>query len=257
MSRVLLSSVGTTYAVDGAVLVEEADLSLHAGEVVALVGPNGAGKTTLLRLLAGDLTPGHGEVRIDGRRLASVRPRDLARLRAMLPHHTVLQFAFRVLDVVMMGRYPHREATRSEDEAAVASAMAAADVGFLAERLFTTLSGGEQARSSLARVLAQETPVVLLDEPSASLDIRHQELVMGVLRGLAAGGAGVLTVLHDLNLAARHADRVGVMDRARLVEVGPTAEVLRADLLSAVYGHPVAVVPHPYADCPLVLPLSP
>jgi iron complex transport system ATP-binding protein len=104
--------------------------------------------------------------------------------------------------------------------------------------------------------LAQEAGIVLLDEPSASLDIRHQELVIEVLRGLAAEGAGVMAVLHDLNLAARHVDRVGVMAEGRIVEIGPTTKVLRSNLLTEVYGHPVEVVPHPRMDCPLVLPLS-
>ena len=132
----------------------------------------------------------------------------------------------------------------------------AADTAHLRERLFPTLSGGEQTRVSFARVLAQEAGIVLLDEPSASLDIRHQELVMGVLRGLAAEGAGVMAVLHDLNLAARHVDRVGMMAGGRIVEIGPTTEVLRSDLLTDVYGHPVEVVSHPHMVCPLVLPLS-
>jgi len=251
----VLQAVGVGFKVDDAVLLDGVDIEVHAGEVLGIVGPNGAGKSTLLRILAGEAAPTAGEVNLDGRPVGSYRPMDLAKRRAVLPQHTVLQFAFRVLDVVMMGRYPHREATPPEDEASVTSAMERADIGHLRERLFPTLSGGEQARVAFARVLTQETPIVLLDEPSASLDVRHQELVMTVLRSLADEGGAVVAVLHDLNLAARHADRIGVMMGGRMVEVGPTADVLRPDLLSEVYGHPVDVMEHPHFDCPLVLPL--
>ncbi|MCJ7727005.1 MAG: heme ABC transporter ATP-binding protein [Acidimicrobiia bacterium] len=255
MSGPTLSARGVGYRVDDAVLVDGVDLEVRSGEVLGIVGPNGAGKSTLIKMLAGEIVPSTGEVRLDGKEIGEYRPVDLAKHRAVLPQSTVLQFAFRVLDVVMMGRYPHREATPLEDEASVAAAMEKADVGHLEERLFPTLSGGEQARVSFARVLAQETRVVLLDEPSASLDVRHQELVMAVLRAMASDGCAIAAVLHDLNLAARHADRVAVMSGGRLVEVGPTSQVIRSDLLSEVYRHPVAVVPHPQMDCPLVLPL--
>lgn len=255
MSAGAIEAEGVGFEIDGAVLVDDVDLRVVPGEVLGVVGPNGAGKSTLIRLLAGELRPNRGLVRLDGRAIGEYRPLELARHRAVLPQQTVLQFAFRVLDVVLMGRYPHSEATPVEDAAVVASALDGTDTTHLRDRLYPTLSGGEQTRVSLARVLAQETGTLLLDEPSASLDIRHQELVMGVLRSLAGRGTAVAAVLHDLNLAARHADRVAVMAEGRVVDVGPTAEILRADLLSDVYEHPVAVVPHPRLDCPLVLPL--
>ncbi|MCB2223808.1 MAG: heme ABC transporter ATP-binding protein [Actinobacteria bacterium] len=251
----VLRAAGVTFRAGDTALVDAVDLDLDPGEVLGIVGPNGAGKSTLLGLLAGDLVPDEGEVLLDGRPVGAHRPLELARRRAVLPQSTVLQFAFRVLEVVMMGRYPHREATPADDDASVEAAMARADIGHLRHRMFPTLSGGERARASFARVLAQDSPIVLLDEPSASLDVRHQELVMSVLRSLADAGGSVAAILHDLNLAARHADRVAVMSGGKVVEAGPTAEVLRADLLTAVYQHPVAVVPHPELDCPLVLPL--
>jgi len=180
----------------------------------------------------------------------------LARRRALLPQHTLLQFAFRALDVVLMGRYPHRDSSAEEDRATADLAMEGTDTTHLATRLYPTLSGGAQTRVSFARVLAQETPVVMLDEPTVSLDLRHQELVMGLLRSLAGEGAAIIVVLHDLNLAARYADRVALMSRGRLAALAPTREVLRAELLSDVYQHPVMVVPHPHLDCPLVLPVG-
>ena len=163
MSEAILRAVGVGYRVDDAVLVDSADLDIRRGEVLGIVGPNGAGKSTLVSLLAGELDPVAGEVLLDGRPVGEFRPLELAQRRAVLPQGTVLQFAFRVLDVVMMGRYPHREATPGEDEAAVAAAMGSADVNHLSERLFPTLSGGEQARVAFARVLAQATEIVLLD----------------------------------------------------------------------------------------------
>jgi iron complex transport system ATP-binding protein len=256
MSPGAMRAIGLGFEIDGAVLVDGVDLDILPGEILGIVGPNGAGKSTLIRLLAGELRPTHGEVHVDGTQIGEYRQLELARRRAVLPQQTILQFAFRVLDVVMMGRYPHPEATSGENEAVVADALERSDTTHLRERLFPTLSGGEQTRVSFGRVLAQETGTLLLDEPSASLDIRHQELVMGVIRSLASEGTAVAAVLHDLNLAARHADRVAVMAGGRIVDIGPTAEILRADLLSEVYEHPVAVVPHPRLDCPLVLPLS-
>jgi iron complex transport system ATP-binding protein len=256
MSGPVLTAEGISLRVDGATLVDDVTLSVSGGELVGVTGPNGAGKTSLLRVLAGEVPPSAGRVTLGGVPLASLRPLELARRRALLPQHTLLQFAFRALDVVLMGRYPHRRSSVEEDMSAAGSAMEETDTSHLAARLYPTLSGGEQTRVSFARVLAQETPVVMLDEPTVSLDLRHQELVMGVLRSLAGEGAAIIAVLNDLNLAARYADRVALMDRGRLAALAPTREVLRAGLLSEVYRHPVAVVPHPYLDCPLVVPVG-
>lgn len=256
MNGPILAAEGLVLRVEGATLVDGVTLALAAGEVLGVVGPNGAGKTSLLRLLAGEATPSAGRVTLGGMPLDSFRPLELAQRRALLPQHTLLQFAFRALDVVLMGRYPHRRSSAEEDREAVRLAMERTDTTHLAARLYPTLSGGEQTRVSFARVLAQETPVILLDEPTVSLDLRHQELVMGLLRSLAQEGAAVTVVLHDLNVASRYADRVALMHRGRLAALAPTRDVLQAELLSEVYEHPVAVIPHPYLDCPLVLPAS-
>ncbi len=252
----VLEGRGLTMVIDGSVLVDGVDLAVMPGEVLAVLGPNGAGKSTLLRMLAGEQDPTSGEVLIDGRPISTFRPARLALRRAVLPQHTMLQFAFRALDVVMMGRYPHRESTAEHDQAVAIRAMDETDTGHLAVRTYPTLSGGEQTRVALARVLAQESPIVMLDEPTGSLDLRHQELVMATLRALASEGAAVLAVLHDLNLAARYADRVALMSRGTLRATAPTSEVMRPALLSEVYAHPVGVMPHPYFDCPFVFPLT-
>jgi iron complex transport system ATP-binding protein len=251
----MLEAESVSYRAGAATLVDGVSLALARGEVLALVGPHDAGKSTLLRLLAGDLAPAEGRVLLDGRPLSSYRPGDLARLRSVMPQQTVLQFAFSAREVVMMGRAPRlRGGETAADWAVVEACLARTDSLALAERSYLTLSGGEQQRVTLARVLAQETPILLLDEPTASLDLRHQELVMGVAREAAAGGAAVLAVLHDLNLAAAHADRVAVLSRGRLAALGPPREVFTEGLLGEVFEYPVVVLPHPLGDYPLIVP---
>ena len=252
----VLEAREVSYRAGSALLVDGVSLALAPGEVLALVGPNGAGKSTLLRLLAGDLTSSSGEVLLDGRPLASYGPRELALRRAVMPQQTVLQFAFTAREVVLMGRSPHlRGAEREHDFAVAHACMMRTDSAQFAGRAYPTLSTGEQQRVTLARVLAQQTPILLLDEPTSSLDIRHQEMVMQIAREAAEEGAAVLAVLHDLNLAAAYADRIAVLRRGRLVAAGAPADVLTGELLSDVFEHPILVTPHPVRPCPLVVPL--
>lgn len=234
-------------------LLRDVSLTLEPGEVLALVGPNGAGKSTLLRVLAGDLTPTNGKATISGRAIGSYPPRELALLRAVLPQQTVLQFAFTVREVVEMGRGPR---VVGQNDPAVIESLRRTDALHLADRIYPSLSGGEQARVTLARVLAQETPVLLLDEPTAALDLHHQQLVMDIAREMAAAGASVLVILHDLNLAAANADRIGVMRDGYLVKIGSPWDTMKEDLLSDVFSCPIAVTAHPTRSCPLVIPLA-
>ena len=237
-------------------LLRDVDLVVSPGEVVALVGPNGAGKSTLLRLLAGDEPPTTGRVLLDGRPVDAYRPRDLALRRAVLPQQAVVQFAFTAREIVEMGRAPHRDRD-GEGEAVVARALARTEAAHLADRIYPSLSVGEQGRVSLARVLAQQAPILLLDEPTAALDLRHQGLVMALGRELAQAGGTIVVVLHDLNLAAGFADRVVVLNAGRIAGAGSPAETLTEPLLSDVFACPIAVVPHPVRGGPLVLPLPP
>ncbi|WP_236683053.1 heme ABC transporter ATP-binding protein [Demequina globuliformis] len=245
---------GVTVTIGEATLVRDVSLDVRHGEVLALVGPNGAGKSTLLGVMAGDRTPSSGEVLCDGRPVAQWSAVDLARHRAVLTQDNQVAFPFRVHEVVEMGRAPWRDASAAEDVEAIARAMAEADVTHLAERTFTSLSGGERARVSLARVLAQRTQAVLLDEPTAALDLKHQEDVLTVARSLAAADVAVAVVLHDLSLAAAYADRIAIMERGRLAALGAPSEVLEPALLERVYGVAVRVIED--ADgYPLVVPV--
>lgn len=239
----------------GRQVLDSIDLTAYAGEVLALVGPNGAGKSTLLAALAADLPAESGAVRIDGRPVTDWSAPELALRRAVLPQSAALAFPFPVEDVVRMGRAPWAGTDRAdEDDPAVAAAMAATEVTEFAGRPFSALSGGERARVALARVLAQRAPLLLLDEPTAALDLRHQELVLRICRERAAAGDAVVVVLHDLGLAAAYADRAAVLHQGRIAVAGPPAEVFSSGLLGRVYRQPVEVFPHPRTGVPLVVP---
>ena len=249
-------ATGVSVVLDGHRILHGIDLTVAPGEIVALVGPNGAGKSTLLSVLSGDHAVSEGEVQISGKPIGAYRHLDLARERAVLTQDNQLSFPFTVGQVVLMGRSPWSRTVRfDEDEVAVAEAMVAMDVDQLATRRFTSLSGGEKARVSLARVLAQRTPIVMLDEPTASLDLRHQEDVMRAVRALASAGTAVLVVVHDLSLAAAYADRVALVADGRLVAVGTPGEVLTAAQVSAVYG--LAVDVSLDTGRPVVVPVRP
>ncbi len=218
-------------------------LDVVPGEVLALVGPNGAGKSTLLSVLSGERHPDAGAVTLDHQPLASYSALELARHRAVLTQENTLSFPFRVRQVLEMGRSPWaRTPQLADDDRALAAAADRADVAGLLDRRFTELSGGERARVSLARVLAQDTQIVFLDEPTAALDLRHQEDVLRVARDLAADGRAVVVVLHDLSLAGAVADRVGLLAAGRLLSLGPPTQVLTASALSEVYGVRVEVI---------------
>ncbi|RBM15910.1 heme ABC transporter ATP-binding protein [Streptomyces sp. PT12] len=254
----LAAAKGLTVRLGGRTVLDGVDLGVAAGEVLALVGPNGAGKSTLLAALAADVAPDEGEVTLAGRPAHAWRAPELAMRRAVLPQMSTLAFPFTVSEVVRMGRAPWaRTPAREEDDAAVAEAMEDAEVTAFHDRPFAALSGGERARVALARVLAQRAPLLLLDEPTAALDLRHQELVLRVCRERAARGPGVVVVLHDLGLAAAWADRAAVLDGGRIAADGSPADVLTEELLSAVYQHPVEVLPHPRTGARLVVPRRP
>jgi iron complex transport system ATP-binding protein len=235
-------------------LVRDVSFTLERGEVLAILGPNGAGKSTLLAALAGDITPAEGHILLGDRPLASYKAIDLAQRRAVLPQQTFVQFAFTAREIVEMGRAaidPERV-----DRAVIDRVLRETEAYDMQHRVFPTLSVGEQSRVSLARVLAQETPVLLLDEPTAALDLRHQQLVMELARQMAERGAALAVVLHDLNLASAYADRILLLREGRLAALGPPRETLTEPLLSDIFGCRVSVMPHPDTGLPLVLPMT-
>lgn len=253
---VLAEASGLRVRLGGREVLTGVSLAARAGEVLALVGPNGAGKSTLLAALAADLPADEGVVRVCGRPTAQWPARELALRRAVLPQAAALSFPFTVEDVVRMGRAPWAGTDLEEDDdRVVREAMASTEVGEFASRPFSALSGGERARVALARVLAQRAPLLLLDEPTAALDLRHQELVLRLCRERAAAGDAVVVVLHDLGLAAAYADRVAVLRGGALAVEGAPGEVFTAELLSEVYRQPVEVFPHPRTGAPLVTPV--
>ena len=241
-------------------VVETVSLAVRPGEVLALIGPNGAGKTTLLRALWRILRPSGGVALLAGRPVWQIQPRAAARMVALAPQGGI-HSPLTVAQLVALGRAPSRGwllPLTPADRVAVERAMERAGVTSLRDRPLAALSGGEQRRAILARALAQEPRALLLDEPTAALDLRYQVAVLDLARRLAHDdGLTVVVTLHDLNQAALVADRVALLANGRLLALGAPAEVLTAGLLARAYGVPVAVGSHPVYGTPLVTPLFP
>jgi iron complex transport system ATP-binding protein len=233
-----LTAQGLNVKLAGRVVLNDVSLALPSGRLVALVGPNGAGKTTLLRALAG-LVPSDGAIDVGGEALSSLSLRQRARRFAYLPQGHIVHWPLPARDIVALGRYPHGATDPARlsrvDAEAVERAMQATDVVDLRGRPVTELSGGERSRVVLARVLAVEAPVILADEPTASLDPRHQIDIVRSLRAAADQGALVIVVTHDLGLAARFADEVLVLSDGRLVSQGAAAEALSEKIMGEVF----------------------
>jgi iron complex transport system ATP-binding protein len=251
----ILSLAGVSVELGRRRVIDRVSISVQPGEVVVVAGPNGAGKTTLLRAAAG-LAASSGGITLGGDNLARLPLAERARRLAYLPQGHVIHWPLAVAEVVALGRLPRGAGAdlSQADKIAVARAMAATGITEYADRPVTTLSGGERARAALARVLATEAPLILADEPTASLDPRFQLIVMDILRRHAVGGGAVVAVLHDLALAARTADRLVLLDRGQIVADGPPSQVLAEDRLASVFGIAAAVVD--VRGVPVVVPLA-
>lgn len=240
-----LQDVRYSYAGAQAEALAGVSLSVEPGQFVAVLGPNGSGKTTLVRIALGALSPARGSAEIEGRPAHSWPRQELARLVGVVPQREDNLFPQRVRETVLLGRYPHlsmwgRE--RPEDHAAVQRALAACDAEQLAGRWLWTLSGGEYQRVRIARALAQEPKLLVLDEPGVSLDLKHEMGLFELVRGLVdTQGLGVLMITHDLNLAARFADSLLLLSDGRAVAAGAPAEVLTQDVVESVFAWPVAM----------------
>ena len=250
---IALEDVAVSFG-DQAVL-EGVDLAVGRGEVVGLIGPNGSGKTTLIRTISGVLQPDDGRVVVDGTPIHELSSRAASRLIAVVPQRTTLEFAFDVRQIVEMGRTPHRgrfEAPTPHDLGMVERALEATNVADMAGRSIDEVSGGERQRVLLARAIAQETPAVLLDEPTASLDINHQVETLELVRSLVGTDRAVLAAIHDLNLAARFCDRLVLLGDGAVVARGPPETVLAPDRLETVFDTWTTVARNPVTNTPSV-----
>jgi iron complex transport system ATP-binding protein len=239
---VSLRGVQLAYSAGGRVLLRGVDVEVQPGQLLAILGPNGAGKSTLLRLLAREWRPASGQLTLNGRDLAGWEAQALAHQRAVLPQSEALRFAFTVTQVVALGRLPCRQHAAAREAEIIDAALRLTDALHLRERLYPTLSGGERQRVQLARVLVQiweeadaGARYLLLDEPTAALDLKHQHDCLRVARRFAAQGLGVAAVLHDPNLALQYADAVLLLRDGRVVAAGPPAAVMTREHLSQVY----------------------
>ncbi|MFT4286583.1 ABC transporter ATP-binding protein [Nocardioides sp.] len=252
-----LSAQGLGVGYGGRAVIADLGVEIPEGAMTVIVGPNACGKSTLLRALA-RLVPATGTVRLDGRPLGEYGGKELARRLGLLPQSPTAPDGMTVADLVGRGRYPHQSLFRQwspADEAAVESAMTAAHVAELRDRTVEELSGGQRQRVWLAMALAQETPLLLLDEPTTYLDIAHQIEVLELARRLVAeGGRTVVAVLHELNLAFRYAEHLIVMCRGQVVATGTPTAVVTAELIEQVYELPCRIIADPVSGTPLVIP---
>lgn len=252
-----LDNVTVRYAEAGWQM-QPVSLALNAGEMVAVIGPNGSGKSTLLKLAAGVLAPESGQALVRGRDLAHYERKDIARVLGYLPQQIHPAFDYTVEEVVAMGRFPHLAGfgfLSREDLDVVARCMAQTETAAYRGRALSHLSGGERQRVYLASILAQEPRLLLLDEPTAALDIHHQARFFRLLRALVKNGLAVCVVTHDLNVASLYCDRLFLMAGGARVCEGAAEEVLRRDILSEVYGETVSVQKDPHSGKPIVLPV--
>ncbi|MFO7191621.1 MULTISPECIES: ABC transporter ATP-binding protein [Thermocrispum] len=253
-----LSGSGLTLGYDRRIVSRDLDVSIPPGSFTVIIGPNACGKSTLLKALSGILTPEAGTVVLDGKELSSYPAKALARRLGLLPQTAVAPDAITVVDLVSRGRYPYQRMLRqwsAEDEQAVAEAMAATGVTDLADRPVDELSGGQRQRVWLAMVLAQQTPLLLLDEPTTFLDIAHQIDVLDLCAELhEQGGRTLVAVLHDLNHAARYATHLIVMSKGAIVAEGNPSDVLTEQLVTDVFGLQCQVIDDPETGTPMVIP---
>ncbi|MFD1825396.1 ABC transporter ATP-binding protein [Mumia zhuanghuii] len=253
-----LRAEGVVAGYGGRDILHGITLDIPAGQVTTVIGPNGCGKSTLLRTLAGLLRPHKGQVLLDGEPLSSIKPREVARTMAVLPQSPVAPEGMSVGDLVARGRQPYQPWYRqwsAEDERIVADAMAATGVEELADSALDELSGGQRQRAWIAMALAQDTDLLLLDEPTTHLDLAHAVEVMDlVVRLRRDTGRTIVVVLHDLNLAARYSDHLVVIDNGHVVTQGTPAEVIEPGLLAKAFGLSAHVFPDPVDRLPTVIP---
>lgn len=257
MPHPILRAHDLTIAQGGHTIVSNLTLDIPTGKFTAIIGPNGCGKSTLLRTLARILTPAAGHVELDGKPLTTLPSRVIAQSIGLLPQAPSAPVAMRVADLVARGRTPHQRLFSPwshDDQRAVTDALDLTHLTDLSDAPLHTLSGGQRQRAWIAMVLAQETPLLLLDEPTTYLDLAHQVEVLGLLRGLTDRGKTIVAVLHDLNLTARHADHIVAMRDGRIQRQGPPDLVLTQAAMADVFDLDCTVIPDPLHGTPMVIP---
>lgn len=252
-----LTAKHLSHAYADTTIIDDVNVEVEPGKILVVIGPNGAGKSSLLKLLTGELKPNAGAINFDQQPLAAWPRRELACVRAVLRQQESLSFAFTVMEMVLMGRAPHRTSHVVNNEISI-SALTAMDAVQFKQRLYTELSGGEKQRVQLARCFAQiwenkQSRYLLLDEPVSALDIAHQKILMQQIKKFSNDGVGVIIALHDLNLAAQYADQVLLMNKGRVVVKGSPEAVLTAANIESVYNTTVSIVSHPELNVPQVL----
>jgi len=255
MSKLVIKDVSFSYL--NSFSLQQISLKVEAGEMVALIGPNGSGKTTLIKLAAGVLTPGQGEVLLDGTNLKNLSRKEIARSIAVVPQYFYMPFAFTVGEVVMLGRTPFIKALSGEterDRRVARRAMELTGVNKFSSRTFNELSGGERQKAILAMAVAQEPKLLLLDEPTAHLDINHQVAILELVKGLnREQGATVVSAMHDLNLAALYFDRMVLLKEGAIFTEGSPSAVLTEKIIYDVFGASVHIEQHPSTKAPHIV----
>lgn len=252
-----LHADGVTLCYEARTIATDLSLAIPDGAFTVIVGPNACGKSTLLRALARLLAPRRGQVILDGKPIAERSAKEVARRLGLLPQTATAPDGITVADLVARGRYPHQSFLRQwsrADAQAVAEAMAATGVAGLADRPVDELSGGQRQRVWIAMVLAQETPLLLLDEPTTFLDIAHQIDLLDLLAALNAGGRTVVAVVHDLNQACRYASHLVAMRSGAILAQGSPSRIVTPDLVERVFGLPCVVIDDPVSGTPLIVP---
>ena len=254
-----LAALDLVYQVDAARLLDSVYLQADSGEFIGLIGPNGAGKTTFLKAVSGLVRSQEGTVHLDGHDLRGMSARDIARLQALVPQIAAFTFGFTSLEVVLMGRYPHMgrlQVEGAEDRRIASEVMGLTETEAFADRPLTTLSGGERQRVFVARALAQQPQILLLDEPTSNLDIMHQLKVLDIVQGLVAQGITAVAAIHDLTLAARYCQRLVLMSEGRVLAQGAPEEVLTSTNIEEAFHVRAVIVQDPFTGKPTVNPLD-
>jgi len=257
LDSTVLQVANLSFAYGNWQVLADVELRVRAGEIVGIIGPNGAGKSTLLRAISGVLRPDEGRIIVCGDDIAQISRVELARRVAVVPQSANLPESFTAIEIVILGRTPHLRLLQSEgpsDLAVVRRAMESCGILELADRRIGELSGGERQRVVIARALAQEPKLLMLDEPTSHLDINHQAAILDLVASLAEERElGVLVVFHDLNLAAQYCHRLVILKTGRVVATGPPEKVITADTVALTYDARVCIVPHPHNNLPAAL----